>query len=263
MHKTTLSDFHIVTNLDFLLTQSVQKELDNLSNVSNLSHLIPDSNSLNIDLKPHLNALIHSSFVQEFKGEIENNERLEFLGDSVLQLLVSNIIYKKFPNLDEGKLSKFRAALVNEESLYALALCSNLHEYIIFGKGEVTGQIQEKSGPLSDLLEALLGSVYELSGLEQASSVLSQLLLNYKKITLKDFIDIQRLEEFDSKSKLQEKVMALHKSLPVYVEREIGHQLFEIDLIINSKKIKTLKGNSKKKIQRNLASIVLKEELYK
>ena len=245
----------------FVMTQRVFSTKEALSNLGKLTSLFDEKHSLPVKIKRHYGAFIHSSFVQEFKGSIESNERPEFLGDTVLNLLISKMLFLKYPNLDEGKLSKLRASLVNEEGLYDLAISSDLHRFIVLGKGGLNNQ--EKKGPIADLVEALLGHVYIKEGLDSAEQLLKAFLANYKKKTKENYIRLDRLDFFDPKSKLQEKVLAHYGRVPEYNDREIGRGFYQIDLVIAGKKVLAKKGRSKKKVQRELAGTALEKHLYR
>ncbi len=241
---------------EVFLKLNTLKESCDLQNLFNIDHHLP------FDLKKHYKAFIHSSFVHDFKGNIESNERLEFLGDTVLGLLISEMLFFTYPKLDEGKLSKFRASLVNEEKLYHLALANKLYRLIVFGRGLVHNDNLVKQGPLADMVEAVLGSIYEQEGIEEAKKFLKALLENYKSWAKQDYLDPKMPILFDPKSTLQEKVVSLYGILPEYRAKEIDHQLYRIDLFINERKILTGEGGSKKKIQKELASTALKKRLY-
>ena len=249
--------------MTFEMTHKVFSEPKNLKNARDLQNLFHTDHDLPFDLKKHYTAFIHSSFVHDFKGNIESNERLEFLGDMVLGLFISEMLFTTYPKLDEGKLSKFRASLVNEEKLYQLAVANKLYRFIVFGRGGICNTNSVQQGPLADLVEAVLGSVYEKEGIETAKKVLKNLLENYKFWAKNDYIDFKISTAYDPKSTLQERVVSLHGEPPEYRDKEIDHQHYRVDLFINKKKILTGEGKSKKKIQKELASTALKMRSYK
>ena len=251
---------------DFEMTHKVLSALPSLKRAQNLSSLFENlihPLSSHIDIAKHYQAFIHVSFAKEFKGKVESNERLEFLGDTVLDLLISHELFSIYPKLNEGQLSKTRASLVNEEGLYELGKACELYRLIVFGQGGLHNKSSPKQRPLADVVEALLGSVYEKEGLGAARELLHALFARYKLETGEDYKALERLEQFDPKSTLQEKVVAIHNTLPEYVDVEIGHQFYKVDLLINKKKILTRKGNSKRKVQRELAKYALEEKLYR
>ncbi len=117
-------------------------------------------------------ALRHSSFVNEQARPLASNERLEFLGDTVLNLVVSHLLMDQFPEMDEGSLSRVRAGLVNEASLAAIAADLDLGNCIQLGKGEIRTQGRHKKSILSDTYEALLAAVYLDGGFESAFALI-------------------------------------------------------------------------------------------
>ncbi len=120
-------------------------------------------------------ALTHSSFAHEQSRPTGHNERLEFLGDAVLELIVSAYLYHTYPNLPEGKLTRFRAALVCEASLARLAGCLDLGEYLRLGKGEAGGGGSRRPSLLADAVEALIGALYLDLGLGHTAALVLEL----------------------------------------------------------------------------------------
>ena len=163
-------------------------------------------------------ALRHSSFVNELGDpQLRDNERLEFLGDAVLNLIVGHILMHRYPDLKEGDLSRSRANLVNESQLATMARSFDLGLYIQLGKGEIQTQGRDKNSILADTFEALMASVYLDGGLEAAYRII--------KINFQPLID--HLQDtagnLDYKSQLQEKVQVEHNSMPDYsIIREEG-----------------------------------------
>ncbi len=117
-------------------------------------------------------ALRHSSFVNEQALPLASNERFEFLGDTVLNLVVSHLLMDQFPDMDEGSLSRIRAGQVNEASLAAIASDLNLGDYIQLGKGEIRTRGRQKKSILSDTYEALLAAVYLDGGYDTAFALI-------------------------------------------------------------------------------------------
>lgn len=132
---------------------------------------------LGVHLDPELLvlALTHRSFAHE-AGGIPTNERLEFLGDTVLGLVVTEALYRRHPDLSEGELAKMRAATVSQRSLAAIARRLELGAYLLLGKGELSTGGRDKDSILSDTLEALFGAVYLTHGLEAARGVVETLV---------------------------------------------------------------------------------------
>ena len=114
------------------------------------------------------NALTHSSYANEVRDGFSSNERLEFLGDSVLSIVVSDYIYKHYPNMPEGELTKLRASLVCEKSLCAFSRELELGNYLMLGKGEEKGGGRERDSILADAFEAVLAAIYLDGGMEPA-----------------------------------------------------------------------------------------------
>lgn len=113
-------------------------------------------------------ALTHSSYANEKKSRRIHNERLEFLGDSVLSLIVTEYMYKNYPKSSEGKLSKIRAGLVCEKSLYEISTVLSIRDYIFLGKGEELTGGRNRVSILSDVLEAIIGGIYIDGGIDES-----------------------------------------------------------------------------------------------
>lgn len=158
-----------------------------------------------------LNALTHRSYLNEVKtGNISSNERLEFLGDSVLSFWVSGNIYKKFPDFPEGKLTFIRTHLVRTETLAELSKKLQVGNYLLMSRGEEMGGGRENPLLLANSFEAILGAIYLDKGIEAVSSFLNKQLGPVLAL-VKNPNDLK-----DSKSLLQEKVQAEGFSSPVY-----------------------------------------------
>ena len=163
-------------------------------------------------------ALRHSSYVNELGDlQLQDNERLEFLGDAVLNLIVGHILMRRYPNLKEGDLSRSRANLVNESQLPKMARTFDLGSFIQLGKGEIQTHGREKNSILADTFEALMASVYLDGGFDAAYQIIEtnfQPLIDHLHTTA---------NSYDYKSQLQEKVQVDHGSMPDYsIIREDG-----------------------------------------
>ena len=124
------------------------------------------------------NALAHSSYANErWHNSLKSNERLEFLGDSVLSLIVSEYIYSSFPNLPEGRLTKLRASLVCEKTLCSFSKALSVGDYILLGKGEKANGGDERPSILADAFEAILAAIYLDGGIEPAKRHVCRLFL--------------------------------------------------------------------------------------
>ena len=154
-------------------------------------------------------ALTHSSYANEHRmNRLYNNERLEFLGDAVLEVVSSEFLYKKYPDMQEGQLSKKRASLVCEPTLAKCAAEIGLGQYLFLGKGEETTGGRERDSVISDAMEAVIGAIFLDSGIDDAKAFILKYILN----------DIEHKVLFhDSKTLLQEIVQAKWK-VPVVFE---------------------------------------------
>lgn len=210
-----------------------------------------------------LNALTHTSAVHEF-GELhlKSNEKLEFLGDAVLDTLVTSIIWKKYPELSEGDLSKLRGALVNKSSLAHLARLIDLGTCLILGKGEISSKGYEKEGILADAFEALIGAIFLDSDFIEAQKAFASLMEYYQDKTGEEFIHVNKLYEFDSKSQLQELTMQLFKEFPIYKANKEENELFKIEIFLKGFSLGEILSKSKKEGEHKLAEKVLKEKLW-
>jgi len=197
-----------------------------------------------------IEALTHKSYKKPY-----NNERLEFLGDAVLDLIVGEYLYYKFPNVAEGELSKLRASLVNEKGFQRLAEILNLGEHIYISLAEENNKGREKSSLLSNAFEALMGALYLEAGLFKCTEVCVSLLeLAYPVI---DMDSIFR----DFKTTLQELTQARFGDTPEYrLVRSFGpdhKKEFEMAVIIQNKEISRAIGKSKKEAQQASAKLAL------
>lgn len=166
---------------------------------------------LGVHLDPELLvlSLTHRSFAHE-AGGIPTNERLEFLGDTVLGLVVTEELYRRHPELSEGELAKMRAATVSQRALAAIARELGLGQYLLLGKGELATGGREKDSILSDTLEALIGAIYLTHGLEPARRVVERLV----ESTLSTAAGLGA--GLDWKTSLQELAARLDRGVPEY-----------------------------------------------
>lgn len=211
-----------------------------------------------------ITAIIHRSFKNENEIDLDQNEKLEFLGDSVLQILISERLFQMYPEKTEGDLSKFRSALVNEQSLSKLGLSIELDQLILLGKGEFKEKGYLKPSILSDCFEAILGAIYLEGGLECAKEFLEE-SIKLSEIKFKnEFYRETLVTEYDAKSKLQELVMKKYKTNPQYECKEQnnnGKKEFHIQFKIEDKVIASKASNSKKKGMQVLAKEILENNL--
>jgi len=153
------------------------------------------------DMKLLIQALTHSSYANENSlKKIDNNERLEFLGDAVLEIITSDFLYKKYPNLLEGELTKIRASIVCEPTLADVAREIGLGNFLLLGKGEDISGGRNRDSVLSDAIEALLGAIYLDGGMLSAYKFIEEMILT----------DAEERKRFvDSKTHLQEHIQQI------------------------------------------------------
>lgn len=195
-------------------------------------------------------ALTHSSYAYEQEG-LCSNERLEFLGDAVLELVISEYFFKAFPNEPEGKLTLMRHNIVNEKSLAQVAQSINLGEFLKLGKGEIQSGGAEKISLLADALEALIGALFLDLGYETAASLIIAL---FKPVL--DAVKRGEISLLDYKTMLQEACQSKGKN-PVYqITAETGpphDRTFEAVVKLENKIIGAGLGKSKKEAEQSAA----------
>ena len=202
-------------------------------------------------------ALTHRSYVNESGKSARDNERLEYLGDSVLALVVNEYLFKHYEDYKEGNLAKIKSAVVSEVTLAKVAKDLNLGGFILMGKGEESSGGRDRPSILSNTLEAVIGAVYLDSGLKSSRKFVLSL---FKK-------DIERIDNLtylrDPKTTLQEYVQKKYKERPLYEiinERGPDHNKeFTVKLIINGRDIISAKGSSKRRAEMNAATISLEK----
>src|ERR1700733_4462280 len=154
--------------------------------------------------------LTHASFGHEKRQRLPDNQRLEFLGDAVLQLAVTSELYRRFPELPEGRLTILRARLVNKNHLYELAQDLGVGDHLILGRGEENSQGRQRGSILADAMEAVLGAVYAEAGWDVARAIVVR--------PLEPALAEIHKKEADSnpKGSLQEKLQAEGEAPPIY-----------------------------------------------
>lgn len=182
-------------------------------------HIADFASTLNIQVNNHqlfIEALTHRSYLNETDSslDIRHNERLEFLGDAVLELLTTQFLFHKYQDRPEGELTSFRAALVRTESLAEEASRLNVGQYILMSKGEDRTGGRNRPYILANTFEAILGAMYLDSGLDTCDSFLQANLFHKTNTIVDNRLDV------DSKSKLQEIAQELLKATPVYELKE-------------------------------------------
>jgi len=197
-------------------------------------------------------ALTHSSFSNEQKiNKFENYERLEFLGDAVLELLSSQFFFENYPEMSEGEMTRLRSSMVCEPALAFCARDISLGQYILLGKGEESTGGRQRDSITSDVMEAVIGAIYLDGGFEQADRFV-------KKYILSDLEDKQLF--YDSKTILQEKVQKLGKSLVYVIVDESGpehNKMFTVEARVDGKTLGKGQGRNRKSAEQKAAYQVL------
>lgn len=229
--------------------EKLEKELDNLEN--EIGYQFKDKSLLK-------QALTHSSFSNEQKiRKWKNYERIEFLGDAVLELVSSDYFYRTYPEETEGNLTKMRAAAVCEQALAITARQLKFGSYMIFGKGEEANGGRERESIIADAVEAVIGAIYLDESLEEAKKFIYRFVLND--------LDHKRLF-YDAKSILQEHIQETKAGELVYeLIREEGPEhdkLFVVEARLNDVTIGSGEGKSKKAAQQHAAyDALLKQQI--
>ena len=202
-------------------------------------------------------ALSHSSYANELRSaRLNSNERLEFLGDSVLGFVTAEFLFTQHPNLPEGDLTRIRAALVCEQSLYEVARKLDLGRYLKLGRGEETGGGRERTSILADATEAVFAAVYLDGGIAEASALIHRVLLDVER---EEIVEERRR---DYKTALQELVQRQADQVLSY--RMIGEQgpdhakTFQAEVRLNGEPLGSGFGHSKKEAEQAAAKAALK-----
>ncbi|KKQ92386.1 MAG: Ribonuclease 3 [Microgenomates group bacterium GW2011_GWC1_39_7b] len=203
-------------------------------------------------------ALTHRSWVNEHKGVRTNNERLEFLGDAVLEFIVSKELFAKFPDKEEGYLTALRANIVNTISLSEVAKKLDLGPLIFLSKGEEDGGGRQNTSLLADTVEAIIGAMFIDRGIEASEKFIEENLLKDVEVRAKEPLK-------DSKSQLQEHVQSLGFSAPKYqVVEESGpdhNKKFIIEVVVNGKPWGRGEGKSKSTAEQDAARQALAKKV--
>jgi len=203
-------------------------------------------------------ALTHRSFINEnSQPGLRDNERLEFLGDAVIDLCISDLLMKKYPDYNEGKLSRMRSLLVNEYPLADMGRKFSLGEYLRLGKGEETSGGRNKSSILSNAFEAVVAAIYLDSGFDRVAAVLTRL---FEPLLVQNAHDLLFR---DFKTQLQEVSQELFKTIPKYsLMDEFGpdhDKTFVVQLVIANRILTSGMGKSKKEAEQEAARRALEE----
>lgn len=208
-----------------------------------------------------LQALTHKSFSNEQTEFVPHNERLEFLGDAVLELVVSNWVFCRYPDIPEGGLTRIRAEVVSEKGLSEVSRKLEIGTGLRLGRGEQRSGGGEKSSLLADALEALLGAVYRDGGFAAASRVIDT--------AFSAVIEASALLRYgsDYKTCLQERLQAQYGTLPEYILAQVSgpdhERVFSMAVYYSGKLLGKGNGSSKKNAEQKAAAVALDHPLLR
>lgn len=208
-----------------------------------------------------LQALTHKSFSNEQNEDALHNERLEFLGDAVLELAISERVFRHYPDIPEGGLTRIRAEVVSEKGLSIIARSLDLGEGLRLGKGEQKSGGRDKSSLLADALEALLGAIYYEGGFAAACRTVGHIFA--------DVIQQSAQSRYgtDYKTRLQERLQAIHGRLPEYqlvrVSGPDHARFFSMEVRFDGKLLGSGRGPSKKRAEQQAAACALDHPLLR
>lgn len=188
-------------------------------------------------------ALTHRSYLNEHpEKELIDYERLEFLGDAILEFITGEMLFRRFPELDEGELTRLRSALVRTESLAELARSVQLGEHIRMGKGEIRNGGRERTSTLCRAFEAVVGAVYLDQGIEAVKSLVIPRLTTLQHRVIQDALNK------DARSRLQEWSQAELEVAPDYVVKSVSgpdhNRIYQVEVQINQVAIATGSGKT-------------------
>jgi ribonuclease-3 len=200
--------------------------------------------------------LTHRSFINENPDALEDNERLEFLGDAVLDFLVGSWLYHRYPEMAEGKLTRLRSALVGTRQLAGFARSLDLGQAMRLGRGEIDGGGRDRDNLLCGTFEAVIGALYIDSGFDAVRRFVEPLLEN----VIEDIIE-QR-DDVDAKSSLQEWAQGKGLGVPLYRQVEVAgpdhERVFTFQVVIDGQPYSTGSGTSKQEAGKNAAAETLR-----
>ncbi len=201
-------------------------------------------------------ALTHRSYINEQTGEeIGDNERLEFLGDAILDFITADMLYVRFPDMPEGGMTRLRSALVRTEALAQMAIDCRLGEVLLIGKGEENSGGRERTNNLCRAFEAVIGAIYLDQGLDIVKGFIIPRLNQMQQYVMEAAI------RKDARSQLQEWSQAAHNLTPVY--RTVSSsgpdhdKAFEVEVLIGTRVISTGSGRSKQSAAQSAAITAL------
>jgi ribonuclease III len=201
-------------------------------------------------------ALSHKSYTNEIEGDDGiGNERLEFLGDAVLELVITHLLMERFPDYPEGRLSRLRAAIVNKEGIASIAAAFDLGRYVLLGRGEEASKGRTKKSILANVYEAILAAVYYDGGYHAAFALIEK---HFARLIVEAH-DTGILKDY--KSRLQEYSQSALGGVPAYeivrVEGPDHDKLFEVHVVIKGIRYETGLGRNKKAAEQEAAKKTL------
>lgn len=202
------------------------------------------------------NALTHSSYANErWHNSLMSNERLEFLGDSILGMVVAEHLYKNFPDRPEGELTRMRADMVCEQALAVVANRIHLGDHLLLGRGEEQGGGRKRASILADAVESVIAASFLDGGMDAARAFVDTFVLCDVPVT--------KLHNEDYKTALQELVQKKKNQMLSYVltgESGPDHdKCFQVEVLLNGKTIGQGSGSSKKRAEQDAARVALKK----
>ncbi len=222
--------------------------------VLELSHFVEESNIPISNLNLLDTALTHSSYANESINKKDDNERLEFLGDSVLQLSISSYLYNNL-DMNEGFYTRLRSAIVSEDALYNLSNKLNISKYILIGKGEEHTGGRGKKALLADAMEAVLGAIY----LDNGFNTVSKFIIEVHKDYILSVLNNNIIKDY--KTTLQEYVQTKWKITPTYIlhktEGPEHDKVFYYSVKFKNKSFGPSFGKNKKDAEQNVAKLAL------
>ncbi|MCK5510443.1 ribonuclease III [Candidatus Parcubacteria bacterium] len=207
-------------------------------------------------------SVVHRSYINEHSSfELGHNERLEFLGDAVLEIIVTEHLFKNFPDTPEGELTNWRASLVNSKMLALVANEIKLEKFLYLSKGESKDKDSKaRQYIVANAVEAVIGAIYLDQGVRAATKFVKKYMLSKLENILSNQLFL------DPKSKFQEKAQEIHKTTPHYkVLNESGpdhDKIFEVGLYLGDKIISKGKGSSKQEAQVDAAGKGIKKKKW-
>ena len=228
---------------------SAERERELFSFINSIGLTFSDYRLLNL-------AFTHTSYANECRGKVDNNERLEFLGDSVLGMITAEYLFSFFTRFHEGEFSKIKAVVVSEESLSEIALSIHLEKYILVGRGEKSQKGELKKAILADCMEAVIAALYLDQGLETAK----RFVLSFIPAQVEKMLE-NKLSYKDYKTELQEYLQKRRGKVPRYmIVSQTGpdhDQTFSVNVKLGTKVFGPGTGRNKKAAEQAAARIAL------